>query len=69
MVAQQTPRFRLFENAHVALWLVKDTCWLLSYKTAALALAIPTIFGDVYHLGFPQDEVGAGTQPSHLLLD
>lgn len=35
--------FRRWENAHIALWLVKDTCWLLDFKAGALLMAGPTI--------------------------
>ncbi len=34
---------RRLEHAHIALWLIKDTCWLLGYKTLALLLALPTL--------------------------
>ncbi|MFN8310082.1 MAG: hypothetical protein U0T73_08975 [Chitinophagales bacterium] len=32
-----------FENAHIAIWLVKDTCWCLSFKTLAVGMIAPTL--------------------------
>ena len=34
---------RRFENAHIALWLLKDTFWILEIRPAALVMAVPTI--------------------------
>lgn len=32
-----------FENIHIPLWLVKDLCWLLTFRTFGVVMAIPTI--------------------------
>ena len=34
---------REYENLHIVLWLVKDTCWVLDFKTAGLIMIFPTI--------------------------
>lgn len=34
---------RQYENLHILLWLIKDTCWLLDYKYFGMFMAIPTI--------------------------
>jgi uncharacterized membrane protein YraQ (UPF0718 family) len=34
---------RQWENRHIALWLLKDTCWLLDYEAVAMLMAGPTI--------------------------
>jgi hypothetical protein len=33
----------LLEMAHIPLWLIKDLCWLMTYKTLGVVIAIPTI--------------------------
>jgi hypothetical protein len=35
--------FRKWENAHIVLWLIKDTSWLLSYKPLAIGMGGPTL--------------------------
>jgi len=34
---------RDFENFHILLWLIKDTCWLLEFRTAGVISIVPTI--------------------------
>ncbi|MBK7957615.1 MAG: hypothetical protein IPK03_05555 [Bacteroidetes bacterium] len=34
---------RKLENYHIPLWLIKDTCWLLHFKTLGIVMIIPTI--------------------------
>ena len=34
---------RKIENLHIAMWLLKDTCWVLSYKTAGMLMILPTL--------------------------
>lgn len=34
---------QFFEHIHIPLWLLKDIFWLLSFKTAGVVMAIPTI--------------------------
>lgn len=40
--------FRKLENSHVALWLVKDTCWLMGWPFGAFLMAIPTVIMAFY---------------------
>jgi hypothetical protein len=37
-------RIRQYENLHIFLWLIKDTCWIMDWKPAGLFMIIPTIF-------------------------
>lgn len=32
-----------FESIHIPLWLIKDLCWLMEYKSLGIIMAIPTI--------------------------
>lgn len=34
---------RRYENLHIFLWLLKDTCWVLDAKIFGLIIAVPTI--------------------------
>jgi hypothetical protein len=34
---------REYENLHIALWLIKDTCWVMSWKSVGIAMIIPTL--------------------------
>lgn len=34
---------RRYENVHIPLWLVKDICWMLQWKTLGVAMIIPTL--------------------------
>lgn len=34
---------RAFENMHIVLWLIKDTCWALEFKAGGIIMIIPTI--------------------------
>lgn len=34
---------RHYENLHIPLWLLKDTCWMLQFKIAGITMIIPTI--------------------------
>jgi hypothetical protein len=42
-------RLREYENFHIVLWLMKDTCWLMEWKIAAVIMIIPTIFA-AFHI-------------------
>ncbi|HEY1045279.1 MAG TPA: hypothetical protein VGF79_02500 [Bacteroidia bacterium] len=33
----------VLETAHIPLWLLKDICWLMEYRTAGMIIAVPTI--------------------------
>jgi len=41
-------KYRVFENTHILLWLIKDTCWALEFKPGGLIMIIPTIAMAVY---------------------
>ena len=32
-----------YENLHIPLWLLKDTCWMLQWKALGITMIIPTI--------------------------
>lgn len=34
---------RKYENLHIVLWLLKDTCWALLWKTGGIIMIIPTL--------------------------
>ena len=34
---------REYENLHILLWLLKDTCWVMLWKTMGLIMIVPTI--------------------------
>lgn len=36
-------RIRRFENLHIVLWLVKDTCWIQNFHLMACIMIAPTI--------------------------
>jgi quinol-cytochrome oxidoreductase complex cytochrome b subunit len=38
-----TKDIRSYENLHIVLWLVKDTCWVLDFKVPGLIMIFPTI--------------------------
>lgn len=39
---------RKFENYHIVLWLVKDLCWAMEFKTLGMVMIAPTIALAVY---------------------
>jgi hypothetical protein len=39
-----TDRLRHYENIHIPLWLVKDTCWMLEFKLLGTIMIVPTLF-------------------------
>ena len=34
---------RHYENIHIPLWLMKDTCWLLQWKILGVTMIVPTL--------------------------
>lgn len=36
-------KFRKMENLHILFWLVKDTCWCLSFKWLGISMVFPTL--------------------------
>jgi len=37
-------RIREYENLHIALWLLKDTFWVMLWKPAGMIMLLPTLF-------------------------
>jgi len=35
---------RKYENIHIPLWLLKDSCWMMEWKTMGVIMIVPTIF-------------------------
>jgi len=35
---------RQVENIHIPLWLLKDLCWMMEWKTLGIIMIVPTIF-------------------------
>ena len=36
-------RFRRIENLHILLWLIKDACWAMNYRTLGMVMIVPTL--------------------------
>ena len=34
---------REYENLHICLWLLKDTCWVMSFKVGGMLMIVPTL--------------------------
>lgn len=43
-----TPRTRSYENLHIVLWLLKDTCWVMDYRIPGMIMILPTVAVAVY---------------------
>lgn len=41
-------RSRMFENVHILLWLIKDLCWVMDFKTVGVIMILPTVSVAVY---------------------
>jgi hypothetical protein len=41
-------KIRQVENLHILLWLLKDTCWVLIWKTGGMIMIVPTLFVAFY---------------------
>lgn len=37
-----------YDNLHILLWLLKDTCWLMDWKIAGVFMVVPTVGVAVY---------------------
>lgn len=46
----QSPRYRMLENSHILLWLIKDTFWALEFKVGGIIMIFPTVFMAFYLL-------------------
>ncbi len=36
-------KIREYENLHILLWLLKDTCWVMMWEVAGIIMIVPTI--------------------------
>jgi cell division protein FtsW (lipid II flippase) len=36
-------KIRHYENLHIPLWLMKDTCWMLQWRILGMIMIIPTL--------------------------
>lgn len=41
-------KIRRFENLHILLWLLKDTSWMMDWRTLGVIMMFPTIFIAVF---------------------
>lgn len=41
-------RIRKFENVHILLWLLKDSCWVMDWREAGMIMIVPTIAMAIY---------------------
>lgn len=39
---------RQYENLHILLWLIKDTCWISDFKIGGMVMIIPTFIAAIY---------------------
>ncbi|HQQ93964.1 MAG TPA: hypothetical protein PLQ93_05380 [Bacteroidia bacterium] len=40
---ERFPRLRTYENLHILLWLVKDSCWMLHVRLLGTIMIVPTV--------------------------
>jgi hypothetical protein len=45
-----SPTFRWIENAHILLWLIKDSCWAMEWKQGGIFMIFPTLTVALYIL-------------------
>ncbi|MDQ3050133.1 MAG: hypothetical protein M3Q95_04535 [Bacteroidota bacterium] len=36
-------KIREYENLHILMWLLKDTCWVMNWEFAGIIMIVPTI--------------------------
>jgi hypothetical protein len=41
-------KIRHYENLHIPLWLLKDTCWMLQWRALGVAMIFPTFAVALY---------------------
>ncbi len=41
-------KLREYENFHILLWLMKDTCWLLEFKLGGVVMIVPTVLAAIH---------------------
>jgi hypothetical protein len=45
---QLIKNLRKYENFHIVLWLIKDTCWCVDFKIGGMVMIIPTFLAAVH---------------------
>ncbi len=45
---QLIKNLRKFENFHIVLWLIKDTCWCMDFHIGGMVMIVPTFLASVY---------------------
>ena len=45
---RMTQKIRHWENIHIPLWLLKDTCWMLQWKAFGITMIFPTMFVAIF---------------------
>ncbi len=41
-------KIREYENLHILLWLLKDTCWVMVWEAGGLIMIVPTISAAIH---------------------
>lgn len=41
---------RRWENMHIPLWLLKDTCWMMEWRWLGVCMIVPTVLMAIYIL-------------------
>ncbi len=47
-MSQTRFNMRHFENLHIPLWLLKDTCWMMQWKGLGITMIVPTLGVAIY---------------------
>lgn len=47
---QNLPETRHWENMHIPLWLLKDTCWMMEWRWLGVCMIVPTVLMALYIL-------------------
>jgi len=45
---EENSPIRRFENAHIVLWLIKDTCWMMNIRILGAIMIVPTLLMALY---------------------
>ena len=65
-----SPSFRWLENAHILLWLIKDFCWAMEWKTGGVIMIFPTVsVGDVLTYTVTLTNTGGIALPNVVVND
>lgn len=39
---------RAYENLHIFLWLLKDTCWIMDFHVGGIIMIVPTVLAAIH---------------------